>query len=303
MPELTDQSTLDFFYGSNPIADEDLSTDEAKTLLVLRANGEDDDPEVIDDINDHRAFRACYMECGDQYEALHLHRFDQSVPQEVFTNAAPPEEWPDDMTPAAVPTDHCARCGDRFYRVFGENDEPIWVDEDGEEGGLEQLGFDHSAFFLNRGSPSNYLCSECQEYVKESDTRLALIDEGIHTVATLRSGFGYDRSEENNDYTPADDLPQDIREEFEQTVRSPPSDKYTIEPNDEIGDTSAQHSAIETLIESPEAVDAGPALVYHDGTSGRVWIDYDNSEAAEQVKRAIEHYVNNEPQGLGELFG
>lgn len=283
MDEDLGQTELDCFYGDNPF--DELDSEEARTVLHLRAHDCEITDDVLDQIADHYQFRHDLDDVGDVTTALQINEYDGSVPRPLLQEALPPDEWESD--PTSILSRGCNNCGTSYHLIETEDGERWLSTEVGTgnpNGGAVVLDEDERYI----GVHHSFLCFPCyNDYQSSGDVVTAVFPEHDEVV-----GFRSTRAFIEFDEEPPD-LPREDEDKMLEVgdYGTPlPDSFFVIEPNSDLGDTARQESAINEVASNAEVLENGPVFINEEGPA-HVIVEKTNFEAAQEVKERIESHV------------
>lgn len=296
------QTQLDWEFSANPFRDDELSTTEAETVMVVAANRDEITRDQLHEIDDHGIFRERYNETENVQVALDISAFDSDVSRSVLSAVARPGDWPSELDPGNIRSETCGMCGGLLHEVCTTPGEVTWIHErGGAEIGAIDLEYEDTDFY----SPNNnaaILCGDCHtQFTSATKPTISLIQSDSDTPATFDAYQGIWRAV--NDVSPAElsENGLSILTNLFHSGEARQDSFHTITPNGTLGNRDVQRQAILEMMDAPTPIDGGPVFIHHyEGEDPTVNIVKTNVETVTEVKRYIVDAVeDNQPQQAG----
>lgn len=277
------QTTLDCYYDEN-LLETDLDQRERLVVLALRADTNVENPqEYVEELDAPIEFFERYKDLGNADLALHAHHFDSSVPDSVVRNVAPPDEWPENLSPESIVTRSCSYCGHNFCQVYRQDAGECYVNYDGEVAQIYTP--DDDVLIANIGSTTTHsYCDECMEtlFGEEHCMNYTFATEyGVHGIG-MDNGMGVDYARWDNYHDNRDPIPESKLNYVEYLVeRRGSSDEIALEtePNADAS-VDAQDDLLRDFTDGEVVPDA---FVEHD-----VCVELDRGRPILRVTRQAE---------------
>ena len=302
------QTTLDFYAGDNPFDSDDLTDEEASTVVLMSACEHDDIDydEVLDDVEHHDTFRTWLKKTGEVESALRAHYFDGVLPDDLVAELAPPEEW-DDLDPLDVEKKKCDNCNDTYYRVHHHEEGRVWLHKNGSSvtesfSEVSDPDAETEMYALDGTNHIDAMCSQCREewFENASDVTLYAPDGSMVGVKYNR-GVALDRGYGDDDFPDRTrhDASNEARRLVMQFIQNVPSNYFELRPNSSVADVVAQQAALESLVDGDGDFEADinePLAVHRvfhfDDREYYFRVPRDDPETAAAGKRVLENPTN-----------
>lgn len=286
------QTTFSFDFGDNPFADEQLSREEATTVLFLRSVDEEPSTELLDSIDDHGDFRAAYRDTGDIEYASYRSVFDDAVSDDALLEAAPPDEWPGNTTPENIRAQDCLLCGVVHYRLY-TGGAMEWVSSTGSVG--EMLDTESNANAVAFENANGNVCHQCLDSVQNDGVEVtAILPDGSYRAAVHR-GILVGLSTDSDPHSPWGELSLEREELIIACLRGGTEAAFTVSPNSEFGSVEGHYEVMRELADNPNRIDGPAVVIDHGAGSGEVeLLTLDRTpETVTEVKNYIEDELEN----------
>jgi len=300
-----EQVELSAYEYGNPFQNDELSHEEAVTLVFARSVGDDvPDDLPFDAIEDHDSYRDWLRETGDPIQAVNSHQFDADAPSGVIGHAAPPNEWGDVET-NPIRSETCASCNDTLYHVVHSDAGETWADESGAACGAALLNSSDD-YYVVSSHEGEIICDECEQsfgpgirvgVIGNENGATMMFDNGIAKIIggnwpngddstlTLLSAASRDSVQREHGYV-----------------------RLSLSSNGNV--TRNSHERFVTdLVDNPRAVETDtdyPMIVVSDtsglGTDFRAYYHREDVAAARYVKSGVEEAEDASESGLEEMF-
>lgn len=313
------QTTLDCYYESNPFQDENLSFEEAVTVMWLREmDGWDTEvgstSEVLSEIENHQNFRDWLEREDDVNAAIRGHIYDSDFPSELASEMAPPDEWPDDMDPADMETGRCASCGGQYREVYHHTRDRTWMRNGNIYSDVINLGSSSSPLEVHDspGNDGQLLCGQCSDHWEANSDSVTVYHNGIVCRVTGSRSILLDHGNvEDSGFDYRTMLPEDVKQDMLELLENGRDDSYIeMEPSDgpgssglkldlmtRLSDGVATQVPSETMFVLCRRPDFGD-------TYYRVLVKRDNWHAAREAKEMLEAVAtDDEPLQNYEVIG
>lgn len=291
------QTKLDWYFEANPFRDNDLTDQEANTVMLVASEGEMMTPEQLDEISNHSRFRSRFRETGGIASAIDLDSFDETVPSHVVGSFASPSEW-DELDPGNVESAGCPMCGSTLHHGVVENEGETWVTENGGYPvGGSQLNTPSADFYTLDSTDFGVLCGDCeQQYETANKPLVSYLPDGERTALSFHTYQGVWKSLTDASLR---DVPDEARERLNTLYRRSElrdDDYHSISPSAMLGDVTPQQEAIRQLTLPETTIEEGPAFVFvatDNPQPASVHVPKTDMDTVTAVKNALEEAVEH----------